>query len=643
MKNKSAIMETTQIAVKPVETKEKTKEKKNNKNLQVKRYEDGLWKVLHNKETDEITKLERISTPIEILALTRTEDNLDWGMLLQLTDKDNNLHTLVMKNSLLDRPGNEWLRQLKDDGGLWVKSDSSSFVKDFLSSADDYTAKRARLATKTGWSEDAKTFALPHSNIGENEDEMVVMQQSAGTAKMYKNNGTLEEWKNTVANKSKGNSRLTFMMCATLTGPVLYLVGAENGGFHIVGESSKGKSTALRLAASMWGDQHGHFKSWRTTDNAAESLAVFSNDSSLILDEVGEASSKALMEMAYMLANGSGKARAGRDGQARAVQTWRTTFLSSGEVTLNQKLSEGGFKARAGQEVRFVEISADAGAGMGVFEDCKGMQPSDFAVQIKEAASTYYGTAGPAFIEALIKTDGISKKIRTLSEDFANSICDKNADGQVLRVARRFGMCFAAGIIAVENGIFPHSKEDIEISVKKCFQSWLEMRGGQGASEDKVIINTIQQAIEIYGHSRFINLHPRTDSDGNEIEQTCLTRWGFRSGEEYYVLKSGWLEIFKGLDHKKAAKVLRNEGILECREPKRLDTNKRLPGMGVTRCYIIKVSEEKTEELKKELEAKQGLTNKVITQGQLIEGTPPEEFYGEILSAMATDEIYDKQ
>ena len=641
----SAIIETTSIAVKPKEKAEETTAKKANKTPKVKRYEDGLWKVLHNEETDQIVKLERISSPLEVLALTRTEDSSAWGTLLQWPDPDGFKHVWAMPQSLLNQPGSAWLTYLQENG-FQVSQDGISFVKNYLATVGETTQKRARLALKTGWSEDAKTFALPHTNIGANQEEMVVMQQTPGTARMYKSAGTLEEWKHEVAEKSVGNTRLSFMICAALTGPMLYLVGGENGGYHILGESSKGKSTALRMAASIYGDQAGHFKSWRTTDNAAESLAVFSNDSCLILDEIGEAPARACSDMAYMLSNGIGKARAGRDGQARAVPTWRTVFLSSGEITLTQKLAEVEKKVQAGQSVRVVEILADAGKGFGVFDDCKDMRPSEFSMKIKELSGKFYGTAGPAFIEALIKKENIAKEVKEICAKFSSEVCEKNADGQVLRVAQKFGLCLAAGKIAVENGILPHSIEDIEISVKSCFESWLDVRGGQGAGEDNDIVKTLKSFIELHGQSRFQNLVPRTDSEGNVIEQICHNRCGFRNPDsaEYYILEEAWKsEIFKTLNPKKAAKVLQNQGFLSCGEGDRLKTKKSFPGLGVVRCYVVKVNEDETEKAKKEIEVNKELTSKLLVQGELIDGIPANEFYAEIINgAMVTDEIHDR-
>ena len=41
-------------------------------------------------------------------------------------------------------------------------------------------------------------------------------------------------------------------------------------------------------------------------------------------------------EAAYMLANGKGKARASRTGDARAPASWRLLFLSSGEIGITE-------------------------------------------------------------------------------------------------------------------------------------------------------------------------------------------------------------------------------------------------------------------------------------------------------------------
>jgi putative DNA primase/helicase len=69
-----------------------------------------------------------------------------------------------------------------------------------------------------------------------------------------------------------------------------------------------------------------------------------------------------------MLANGQGKQRAGRTGAARPRLTWRLLFLSAGEIGLAEHMGEVNKRARAGQELRMIDLPADAGAGLGIFE-----------------------------------------------------------------------------------------------------------------------------------------------------------------------------------------------------------------------------------------------------------------------------------
>lgn len=49
-----------------------------------------------------------------------------------------------------------------------------------------------------------------------------------------------------------------------------------------------------------------------------------------------------MSEVAYMLANGQGKARANKEGNAKAIREWRLSFLSTGELTLADKIAEDG-------------------------------------------------------------------------------------------------------------------------------------------------------------------------------------------------------------------------------------------------------------------------------------------------------------
>ena len=81
---------------------------------------------------------------------------------------------------------------------------------------------------------------------------------------------------------------------------------------------------------------------------------------------------------------------------------WRVLFVSTGEIGLANKIAEDGRRATAGQEVRIVDIPADAGAGLGLFQDLHGYnRPQDFADALNHTAAENYGHASRLYIERL--------------------------------------------------------------------------------------------------------------------------------------------------------------------------------------------------------------------------------------------------
>jgi hypothetical protein len=108
--------------------------------------------------------------------------------------------------------------------------------------------KRVRRVEKTGWFDGV--FVMPERTIGQSQNnERVVFGGPSGKAN-YAEAGTLEEWKKEVAARASGNSRLIFAISVAFAGPVADLLQEEPGGFHFVGPSSIGKSTALYLAVA---------------------------------------------------------------------------------------------------------------------------------------------------------------------------------------------------------------------------------------------------------------------------------------------------------------------------------------------------------------------------------------------------------
>ena len=524
-----------------------------------------------------------LGPPLFVRGLTRDSDGNNWGRLLEWHDKDGNLRRWAMPDAMLYRQGGEWFSELAAAGWTGVPS-MRARIAAYLSSVSH--ERRFRCVERVGWFRDA--FVLPDGATGRSGGEELLFQSATVTTDLYGTAGTLDGWKEAAA-LAVGNSRLTFALCLAFAGPLLRLTGTEGGGFSLEGDSSCGKTTALHLAASVWGGP-AHVRTWRATDNGLEGVAALHNDGLLILDEIGQVGGKVLAEAAYMLANGSGKTRAGKENPLRRSLTWRLLFLSSGEMGLADKLTEAGLRKRAGQEVRLagVPVSREHTARLHGLPDAGAL-----ANRIKTIAAAHYGHAGRAFLRWLTRdVDASRREALALVEQWTASLLTAcpDADGQVKRVARRFALGAAAGILARDRaGILPEAM-DAGMAVTACFRSWLEERGGAGASEDAAILAQVRLFIEQHGASRFQDM---------DTEQThgVINRVGFRrkAGDttEFLILPESFrAEVVKGFSPRRAAAVLRKEGWLRMNDGKSSAVC-TLPGMGQRRVYAVALPDER--------------------------------------------------
>ena len=230
------------------------------------------------------------------------------------------------------------------------------------------------------------------------------MQESDNAG--YSISGTVEEWREKVADICQNNSLLTFSLCVALA-PILlrYFPEINTTIFHLVGRSSIGKTTALKVAASVWGHPKRYIKQWRATGNAQEGIAEKHNDSLLLLDEIGQANDKDIQQTVYMIGNEKGKARMTVDAALRKAKSWRLLCLSSGEVGISEKIEATGERVHGGVLVRCIDIEAQSSKGIGIFEDLRGCNNgNEFSTTLTERTSKYYGTAAKFFIGGIRKT-----------------------------------------------------------------------------------------------------------------------------------------------------------------------------------------------------------------------------------------------
>ncbi len=241
-----------------------------------------------------------------------------------------------------------------------------------------------------GWVKNS--FVLPYGSFGPDE---VVFSGDPNTGF-----GTQGNWKTNVGKLCSGNSRLVFAASVSFAAPLMRVVGIEGGGFHFRGLSSKGKTTALQVAASVCGKvatspgEDSYLLNWKSTANSFEDVAQSHNDCVMVIDELGQADAKTVGDICYMLANGQGKARMGH-----AKRSWRVMFITSGEISLAEHMAKAGVETMIGQEVRLLEIATDC-SEHGLFENIHASKtPAEFSNRIKAATANHYGVPFQKILE----------------------------------------------------------------------------------------------------------------------------------------------------------------------------------------------------------------------------------------------------
>ncbi len=523
-----------------------------------------------------------ICSRLEVKALIRDKHSENWGRLLEFYDADGQLHTWAMPMEMLKGSGEEIKGELLRLGleiaaGNKVRNLLMAYI---LSSNPD---ARARCINRTGWHEGV--FVFPHQTIGDQNE--YVFFQSEVQSKDYQQCGSLEDWREQVATLCCGNSRLVLAISCAFAAMLLHHSGIESGGIHFVGESSSGKTTVLRVAASVFGGSN-YLNRWRGTINGLEALASLRSDTLLILDELAQIDAKEAGEIAYMLANGSGKIRAGKSGGSQQRQDWRLLFLSAGEVGLAQHMLEADKKIRAGQEVRLLDLPGDAGKSLGIFENLHSYKSAAaLSNALIKLSATYYGSAAISFLKRITQSECLTRLptlIKIVCDSFLNKHLPKDSSGQVYRVCERFGLIAAAGELATDLSITGWPSGEAEKAASNCFAVWLECRGGTGNQENVRILSQVKAFFEAHAESRFSHWQA-------EISHT-INRAGFRRNlnqeTQFYVLPEVFRqEICKGWDLHTVSKLLLVEGWIEADSQGKAYRREYLPGIGRSRCYVF--------------------------------------------------------
>jgi len=556
----------------------------------------ALWYVEKSDDEESKPKRHRVCAPLRILAACEDDSGMNEGRVVKFKSRRGREHTYVVKIGDLVGEPKEFMRALANRG-LFIKNPQTSDTKNrLIKYINESNPRRWYTSVEmTGWhgtGNDAVFVMTGGELIGKGD---VIF--AGEDTNIYAQKGGLHEWQKHVAQLCVGNSRLIFSVSLAFSGVLMPLTNDDSAGVNIWGDTSTGKSTTQRVAASVWGSPiSGHFVSkWNATAAGLEVESPQRNHTLYILDELGEVEPKIVGKLMYQLASGVTKTRANADVSLRSKKMWRFPFLSSAEKTLAQHIEEAGQRVYGGQMVRMVDIPAVCGQ-FKVFEDVHGLLEKydgdaeaaghAFSEYLKKTTQAYHGTAGRAFVQAIINI-GLDKA-KELIHQHRNAFLERlptKMSTLARRAAKLFSLTATAGEMAVHFGILPWEAGQASDAAFTCFKAWLAETSG-GNPEEAAMLAQVRLFLEQHS-DRFRGWDEKEATEGGRaIPRQAGWVKHDEDGESLYFIKP---EIFKKevcarYDYKKVCDLLRNKEALLTNKG-RLDFRIRKPGC--VRAFVI--------------------------------------------------------
>lgn len=217
--------------------------------------------------------------------------------------------------------------------------------------------------------------------------------------------GSEAKWLETAAEVREMSTTAKIILAASFASVLLEPLNCLPFFVHLWGvDSGTGKTVALMVAASVWGDPAvgAYVKTFDGTVAGMEKTAAFLNNLPFCLDELQlakDSKGRTTFDV-YKLAQGVGRTRSNRSGGVDLTPTWRNCILTTGESPLT------GTASGAGAVNRVIDI------------ECKSAQAViKDGMRISGAVKRNYGFAGRKFVERLYQPgviDQVSERYREL-------------------------------------------------------------------------------------------------------------------------------------------------------------------------------------------------------------------------------------
>lgn len=309
-----------------------------------------------------------------------------------------------------------------------------------------------RVTRRLGWHDDA-VFVLGASTVPASTMRLSCGPGEEQRAEAVRMEGTWEEWCRLVREHVTPHPPVMLAIFAAASSAFLQPLGEAGFAVDWSGDTSRGKTTTLRVGASVWGrpDETGLLGSWASSSSVGPcSIAAFLHSIPVILDDTRRGKPAVVGAVMYDIPAGQERIRGNVDGTSRRIRRWRTVLLSTGEASITS------FSDGAGAAARCICIP---GAPLGE-ESTQNAREAD---AIREGFLRHYGHLGPRLVAYILEHWGdLRERHRALQAAYSDAVSSSVGH----RVSAYVATLALAAEVCSEIGVPGDPKEAIGVAIR---------------------------------------------------------------------------------------------------------------------------------------------------------------------------------
>ncbi|RIO08139.1 DUF927 domain-containing protein [Mammaliicoccus sciuri] len=275
----------------------------------------------------------------------------------------------------------------------------------------------------------------------DNDVELIIHDEGyKRLANAFETKGSLKDYSKIVFNEIKDSPMAMMFVYASLGSILLHDFNVEPFIVDMASKTSTGKTTALKVASSVWGTNN-LISEWNTTKVNLERKAGIMNSFPLFFDDTRKAPHYQLADIVYQFSGGRSKGR----GNIHSIEnelTWQNILISTGETSIVEYGQE-----KAGISARVITLQDNS------FND--GVDLS----ALYDGLERNHGHLGLAFIEQYEKHKSEYKKA---FKSYEKLYIGKAGGNEVMqRLGRAFALLQTAGEISNDIKGFEHDHYEV--------------------------------------------------------------------------------------------------------------------------------------------------------------------------------------